>query len=103
MKYQDLITQVLIFCASITSTLYTIFSSNEKQAIKRSLLVGKLIGAVLVAFFISPAIMEHFELTIKMTLLFTVILAYGLEAILKISVKKILKTIDKDGEDVTGK
>lgn len=99
MKYQDLITQLLIFCASITSTLYTLFSRNEKEAMKRSLLIGKLIGAVLVAFFISPAIMEHFNLTLKMTLLFTVVLAYGLESILRVSVKKLIKTIDKDGED----
>ena len=48
-----------------------------------------------------PAVMEHFELSIKVTLLITVVVAYGLESILKASVKRVIKTIDKDGQDDT--
>jgi hypothetical protein len=99
MKDQDIISQLLIFFASITSTAYAIFSKDEKEALKRTVLAGKLIGSVIVAFFISPALMEYFNLSIKMTLLLTVVIAYGLESILKASVKRINKTIDKDGQD----
>jgi predicted neutral ceramidase superfamily lipid hydrolase len=99
MKYNDILTQLAIFLASITSTVYAIFSKSEKEALNRTMLAGKVLGSVMVAFFIMPAIMEYFNLTIKMTLLLTVIFAFGLESILKASVKKVIKTIDKDGED----
>lgn len=99
MKYDDIITQLLIFLASTTSTVYAIFSKNEKEAMNRSLLVGKILGSVMLAFFIIPAIMEYFKLSLKMTLLVTVVLAYGLESILKASVKRVIKTIDKDGNE----
>jgi predicted neutral ceramidase superfamily lipid hydrolase len=99
MKYNDILTQLAIFLASITSTVYAIFSKSEKEALNRTLLAGKILGSVMVAFFIMPAIMEYFNLTIKMTLLITVVFAYGLESILKASVKKVIKSIDKDGED----
>ena len=99
MKYDDILTQLLIFLASTTSTVYAIFSKNEKEAMNRSLLVGKILGSVMLSFFIIPAIMEYFKLSLKMTLLVTVVLAYGLESILKASVKRVIKTIDKDGQD----
>lgn len=99
MKYDDIITQLLIFLASTTSTVYAIFSKTDKEVINRTLLVGKILGSVMVAFFIMPAIMEYFKLSIKATLFLTVIFAYGLESILKASVKRVIKTIDKDGND----
>jgi hypothetical protein len=101
MKYNDILTQLTIFLASITSTVYAIFSTGKKEAMNRTLLAGKILGSVMVAFFVMPAIMEYFNLTIKVTLLFTVVVAYGLEGILKVSVKKIIKSIDKNGEDDT--
>lgn len=99
MKTTDIIAQILIFFAALTTTAYAIFSQGEKEAIKRTALIGKLIGSVLVAFFIMPAIMEYFNLSIRATLLFTVIIVSGFDLILKAAVKKIIKTIDKDGED----
>ena len=45
--------------------------------------------------------MEYFNLSIKMTLLATVIVAYGLEEFLKTAVRKLTKTIDKNGKDDT--
>jgi hypothetical protein len=101
MKNQDLLTQLLIFMASITTTVYALFSKDSKQAVNRTLLLGKFLGSAIVAFFIMPAVMEYFELSIKLTLLLTVVVAYGLESILKASVKKVIKTIDKDGQDDT--
>lgn len=97
MKNQDILTQLVIFLASISTTGYAFFSNDE--TVKRSVLIGKILGSVLVAFFVMPAIQEHFDLSLKMTLLLTVIVAYGLEAILKASVKRVIKTIDKDGAD----
>lgn len=99
MKDQDILTQGLIFLASITTTIYAFFSKTNKEAVNRTLLLGKFLGSVIVAFFVMPAIMEYFDLSIKVTCLITVVVAYGLESILKVSVKKVIKTIDKDGED----
>lgn len=99
MKYDDILTQLLIFLAALNSTIYAFFSKTDKQVIDRALLVGKISGAVMLSFFIIPAIMEYFNLSLKMTLLITVIFAYGLESILKASVKRVIKTIDKDGND----
>ena len=101
MKNNDLLTQLLIFLASITTTIYAFFSKDSKEAINRTFLLGKFLGSVIVAFFVMPAVMEHFELSIKVTLLITVVVAYGLESILKASVKRVIKTIDKDGQDDT--
>jgi len=101
MKNNDLLTQMLIFLASITTTIYAFFSKDSKEAINRTLLLGKFLGSVIVAFFVMPAVMEFWELSIKVTLLITVVVAYGLESILKASVKKVIKTIDKDGQDDT--
>lgn len=98
MKSQEFFTQFVIFLASILSTLYGLFIQNDKESLKRTILIGKLLGSVIVAFFVMPAVMEYFNLSIKMTLLFTVIVAYGLEGLLKVAVKKLSKTIDKDGE-----
>lgn len=99
MRNPDLLTQLFIFLASISSTFYAMLSNDSTEAMKRSVLVGKLLGSVMLAFFVMPAIMEYFCLSTKMTLLLTVIVAYGLEAILKASVKRVIKTIDKDGAD----
>lgn len=99
MKNQDILTQLLIFLASITTTIYTFFSKDSKQAINRTLLLGKFLGAVIVAFFVMPAIMEYFALTIKVTCLITVVVAYGLESILKASVKRVINTIEKNEND----
>jgi len=101
MKNNDLLTQLLIFLASIITTIYAFFSKDSKEAINRTLLLGKFLGSVIVAFFVMPAVMEFWELSIKVTLLITVVVAYGLESILKASVKKLIKTIDKDGQDDT--
>lgn len=101
MKNNDLLTQLLIFLASIITTIYALFSKDSKEAINRTLLLGKFLGSVIVAFFVMPAVMEFWELSIKVTLLITVVVAYGLESILKASVKKVIKTIDKDGQDDT--
>lgn len=98
MKNQDFLTQLVIFLASVITTAYGLYIKPNREAIKRTMLVGKLLGSVIVAFFVMPAIMEYFNLSVKITLLFTVIVAYGLEELLKVSVKKISKTIDKDGE-----
>jgi predicted neutral ceramidase superfamily lipid hydrolase len=101
MKNNDLLTQLLIFLASITTFIYALFSKDSKEVINRTLLLGKFLGSVIVAFFVMPAVMEFLELSIKVTLLITVVVSYGLEAILKASVKKVIKTIDKDGQDDT--
>ena len=99
MKNNELLTQLLIFLASITTTIYAFFSKDSKEAVNRTLLLGKFLGSVIVAFFVMPAVMEFWGLSIKVTLLITVVVAYGLESILKASVKKVIKTIDKDGQD----
>lgn len=100
MKESDIISQLLIFLASITSTTYLIFSKEDeqKQTINRRVLAGKIIGSVIVAFFLMPAVMERWSLSIKETLFITVIVAYGLESLLKTAVKLLIKKIDKDGE-----
>ncbi len=98
MKNTDFITQFLIFLASITTTAYAFFSIDKNEAVKRTLLIGKFLGSVIVSFFIMPAVMEYFQLSIKITLLLTVVFAYGLESILKASVNKLTKTIDKNGD-----
>ena len=101
MKNNDLLTQLLIFLASIITTIYAFFSKDSKESINRTLFLGKFLGSVIVAFFVMPAVMEFWELSIKVTLLITVVVAYGLESILKASVKRVIKTIDKDGQDDT--
>ena len=60
MKYNDIFTQLLIFLASITSTVYAILSKTDKEVVNRTLLVGKILGSVMVAFFMMPAVMEYF-------------------------------------------
>lgn len=94
MKNQDVLTLLLLFLASMTSTVYSIISDTGKEALNRMIIGSKLLGSAIVAFFIMPAIMEHFNLTLRMTLMITVVFAYGFEAILKASVNKVIKTID---------
>ena len=45
-KNQDILTQLLIFLASITTTIYAFFSKDSKEAINRTLLLGKFLGSV---------------------------------------------------------
>ena len=45
MKNNDLLTQLLIFLASITTTIYAFFSKDSKEAINRTLLLGKFLGS----------------------------------------------------------
>ena len=40
--------------------------------------------------------MEYFNLSVKVTLFFTVITVYGLEELLKASVRRLTKTISAD-------
>lgn len=99
MKNYDFLTQIFIFLAAITSNIYSVFAADSKEAISRIMILGKFFGSVLVAFFVMPAVQEYFELSLKVTLLLTVVTAYGLENILKVSVKKIVKTIDNGKDD----
>lgn len=91
--------QLIIFIAAMTMTAYSVLS-NEK-AIKRNILIAKFLGAVVVSFFVMPAVMEYFNLTIKATLLITIIIIYGFESLLKTSVKRLTKIIDNDGKDIS--
>lgn len=93
------IDQAFIFLASIITTIYAVMFQNKP--LKRTLLLGKFLGAVIVAFFIMPAVMEYFKLTIKVTLLITVIVIYGFESMLKTAVKKINKYLGSDGTDIS--
>lgn len=97
MKNQDLITQLLLFIASMITTAYSLFSKEEAN-VKRKIIIGKLLGAIVVSFFIMPAIMEYFDLTVKATLFLTVIIVYGLEELLKSAVKRLTNSISKNEE-----
>lgn len=100
MKQEDMITQFLIFLSSIVTVAYSVFST-ESTNFKRKILIGKFLGAILVSFFIIPAIMEYFALSIKSVLFLTVIIVYGLEELLKASVRKLTNTISKDEKSST--
>lgn len=95
MEQKDIITHFMLFLASIITTAYSLFSKKEAD-FKRKVLIGKLLGAIVVSFFIMPAVMEYFNLSVKVTLFFTVITVYGLEELLKASVKRLTKTISAD-------
>lgn len=95
MEQKDIITQFLLFMASVVTTAYSLFSKEEAD-IKRKVLIGKLLGAIVVSFFIMPAVMEYFDLSIKATLFLTVIIVYGLEELLKASVKRLSNTISNE-------
>ena len=99
MKNYDFLTQVLLFLASIGSISYSVFSESDVEKIKRGALIAKFLGGTIVAFFVMPAIQEYFELSLKVTLLLTVIIAYGYEALLKASVSKITKIIENGKDD----
>ena len=99
MKNYDFFTQVLLFLASIGSISYSVFSESDVEKIKRGALIAKFLGGTIVAFFVMPAVQEYFELSLKVTLLLTVIVAYGYEALLKASVSKITKIIENGKDD----
>jgi hypothetical protein len=69
---------------------------KAQDKLNRKTLLVKLLGAVLVAFFLIPAIMEYFKLSLRIGLFFTVILAYGLDELLKATVNRGVKTIEKN-------
>lgn len=100
MKNYDFLTQLFIFLASMGSISYSIFSENDVEKIKRGALIAKFLGGTLVAFFVMPAVQEWLELSLKVTLLLTVIIAYGYDSLLKTSVKRIAKTIENGKDDV---
>ena len=89
---------VFLFLASLLSVLYEMLHKAQDN-IKRSTLLMKLIGAILVSFFIVPAIMEYFDLTLKVGLFLTVIIAYGLDELLKATIKKGVSTINKKNDE----
>ena len=99
MKNYDFLTQIFIFLASMGSISYSVFSENDVEKIKRGTLIAKFLGGTIVAFFVMPAVQEYFELSLKVTLLLTVIVAYGYEALLKASVSKITKIIENGKDD----
>lgn len=98
MDNKDWFTLASIFAASVITTIYELVSKNGNLILERSTILIKLIGAVLVAFFIMPGIMEYFNFTLRITLLVTVIVTYGLDAILKVVTHRVVKTIDKDND-----
>ena len=86
---------IFLFIASCISILYEMLQKAQDKLNRKALLV-KLLGAVLVSFFLIPAIMEYFKLSLRIGLFFTVILAYGLDELLKATVKRGVKTIEKN-------
>lgn len=99
MDNKDWITLLCIFGASIVTTMYELVSKNGNLILERSPVMIKLLGAVLVSFFIMPGIMEYFELTLRVALFVTVVITYGLDSILKVALKRLINTIDKNGKD----
>ena len=86
---------IFLFIASCVSIVYEMLQKAQDKLNRKTLLV-KLLGAVLVAFFLIPAIMEYFKLSLRIGLFFTVILAYGLDELLKATVNRGVKTIEKN-------
>ncbi len=92
MSIQD---YIFLFIASCVSIFYGMLRKAQ-DSINRNTLIMQLLGAVLVAFFLIPAIMEYFKLSLRIGLFFTVILAYGLDELLKATIKRGVKTIEKN-------
>ena len=86
---------IFLFIASCVSIVYEMLQKAQDKLNRKTLLV-KLLGAVLVAFFLIPAIMEYFKLSLRIGLFFTVILAYGLDELLTATINRGVKTIEKN-------
>ena len=86
---------VFLFIASCVSVIYEMLHKAQDKLNRKTLLM-KLSGAILVSFFIVPAIMEYFKLSLRIGLFFTVIIAYGLDELLKATLRRGIKTIDKN-------
>ena len=86
---------IFLFIASCVSIVYEMLQKAQDK-LNRQTLFAKLLGAVLVSFFLIPAIMEYFKLSLRIGLFFTVILSYGLDELLKATVKRGIKTIEKN-------
>lgn len=98
MDNKDWITLLSIFGASVVTTIYELVSKNGNLILERSPVMIKLLGAVLVSFFIMPGIMEYFELSLRVALFVTVVITYGLDSVLKVALNRLINTIDKDGK-----
>ena len=90
----DLCDYMLLFIAGCVSIFYEMLK-KEQDEINRRNLIRKLLGAVLVSFFMIPALMEYFKFSLKIGLFFTVIIAYGLDELLNATIKKGVSTINK--------
>lgn len=86
---------IAVFVASLVSIIYEMLRKAQDTINRKTMLV-KLLGAVLVSFFIVPALIEYFELSIKIGLFITVIIAYGLDELLNATVKRGVKVINKE-------
>lgn len=98
MDNKDWITLLSIFGASVVTTIYELVSKNGNLILERSPVMIKLLGAVLVSFFIMPGIMEYFELSLRVALFVTVVITYGLDSFLRVALKRLINTIEKDGK-----
>lgn len=98
MDNKEWITLLSIFGASVVTTIYELVSKNGNLILERSPVMIKLLGAVLVSFFIMPGIMEYFELSLRVALFVTVVITYGLDSFLKVALKRLINTIEKDGK-----
>lgn len=78
---------IAIFLASLISIAYEMLIKAQDTINRKTMLV-KLLGAVLVSFFIVPALIEYFSLSIRAGLFITVIIAYGLDELLNATVKR---------------
>jgi hypothetical protein len=91
----NIIDYIFLFIASCISILYEMLRKAQDKLNRKTLLM-KLLGAILVAFFLIPAIMEYFKLSLKIGLFLTVILAYGLDELLTATVNRGKKAIEND-------
>ena len=85
---------LFLFAASIISTVYSLLKLPQDK-INRKELLSKLLSAVMVAFFISPAIMEHFKLSLNIAGFVSVIIATAFDRILAATVRRVENEIDK--------
>lgn len=77
-----------IFLSATITVAYELLSKAQDTINKRHLLL-KLVGAILVSFFIVPGVMEYFKLSLKIGLLITVVITYGLDELLKKTIKRV--------------
>jgi hypothetical protein len=91
----SLLDYMMLFGASIISVSYEMFNKPQDKLDRRSLL-AKLLRAIIVSFLLVPAMMEYFNLSLRIGFSFTVILAYGLDELLKATINRGVKTIEKN-------